>query len=89
MDLKYPPGLSKYCSRINLLSVKEIGNELSLNLSNDQAGRLIGSGGRTIKDLRKRFDGVKIDINNFGQRVVKISGRDKVRVYGLILTQIL
>lgn len=74
---------------MNFLSVKEIGNELSLNLTSNQAGKLIGSSGKTIKELRKRFNGVKIDVNNSGQRVVKISGKDKVRVYGLILTQIL
>lgn len=74
---------------MNFLSDKEIGNELSLNLTSNQAGKLIGSSGKTIKELRKRFNGVKIDVNNCGQRVVKISGKDKVRVYGLILTQIL
>jgi hypothetical protein len=66
-----------------------VGEELYLKLTNDQAGRLIGFGGKTIKDLLKRFDGVKIVVNSSGQRLVKISGKYRVNVYGLILTQIM
>lgn len=89
MELKYPPGLSKYSRKIDLFCVKDVGNEICLNLSSNQAGRLIGSGGKTISNIRKRFNDVKIEVNNSGQRIVKISGKNKVRVYGLILTQIL
>lgn len=75
---------------MDFFSVKEIGKELTLNLSDDQAGRLIGRGGKTINSLRKRFNGITINIDRYGEpRVVKISGPDKVCVYGLILTQIL
>lgn len=63
--------------------------ELVLKLTNDQAGRLIGFRGETIKNLIKRFNGVKIDVNNNGQRIAKISGKYRVNVYGLIVTQIM
>lgn len=40
---------------MDFFTVKEIGEELTLNLSNDQAGRLIGCGGETINSLRKKL----------------------------------
>jgi predicted RNA-binding protein YlqC (UPF0109 family) len=74
---------------LDLFSVKTVEKELSINLTDDQAGKLIGRGGKNIENMRKRFNGVDIDINRYGQRVVKIRGSRRVCVYGLILTQIL
>ena len=46
----------------------EIDEKITMNLTTEQAGRLIGYGGVTIKDLRKRFKNTKIDINSCGKR---------------------
>lgn len=74
---------------MDLFAIKKIEKELCLELTNDQAGKLIGNGGKTIKDIRKRFSDTTININRNGQRIVRISGKRKVNVYGLILTQIM
>lgn len=74
---------------LDLFAVKNVEKELLINITDDQAGRLIGRGGKNIENIRKRFKLVDIDINRYGQRVVKIRGPGKVCVYGLILTQIL
>ena len=67
----------------------EIDEKITMDLTTEQAGRLIGYGGVTIKDLRKRFKNTKIDINSCGKRTVCITGKRRVNVYCLIKTQIL
>lgn len=70
----------------NLIDKSLTGEDFVINLSNDQAGRLIGFKGETISKLRKRFKKclIKVVTEEDGKRKVLIDGDQRLNVYGYI-----
>lgn len=72
-----------------IIKFKKIEEELSMILTNDQAGRLIGRNGKNVKNLRNRFKNTGIYVSSSIPRIVKIKGKNRVNVWCLIKTQII
>lgn len=64
-------------------------NYLELEITNNQAGSIIGQNGNNIKALRKKYNSkIIISEEATGKRVLYISSKDKFKVFGQLIEKL-